>query len=45
MLALLLLVFIILVIYAPNFDFKFRIGNKEVEIISSEVCSSECSSD
>jgi hypothetical protein len=43
MLALLLLVLIILVLYAPNFDFKFRIGNKEFEIISSEVSSSETS--
>ncbi len=43
MLALLVLVLILLIIYSPSFDFKLRIGNKEIELITSEVSTSESS--
>jgi len=43
MIALLFLAFLLLVIYAPSFKFKFQIGNKEVVIQSSEINTSESS--
>jgi len=36
-----ILVLILLILYTPNFKFKFRIGNKEIIIESSEINQSE----
>ncbi len=43
MLALLILVLIVILLYAPPFKFKFQVNNKEFIIESSEVNSSESS--